>query len=240
MKGCKNRNSFKRIICFCLIKDSIVYEIIITVFQFTHCAIENRSMCHAWHTCRRLPTPAIDLIEMKQERNESVHVYSSCTVTHTRADSIWPSWISREPVTWHWCNLAASQSRPYCASVNSHSPMGLVSRQWDAVDWACEQCHPRNSQISSLSAVILALGKARNRREPNLGCRGADRPGWCDALPKTPAWELLNGQAHCRDEADVLVRSLWMWRSHNTQAQSTVSHCQLTSPTGQWLLTDAQ
>jgi len=25
----------------------------------------------------------------------------------------------------------------YCASVNSHSPMGLVSRQWDAVDWAC-------------------------------------------------------------------------------------------------------
>ena len=36
-----------------------------------------------------------------------------------------------------WCNLAASQKRPYCSSVNCHSPVGLVSRQWDAVHWAC-------------------------------------------------------------------------------------------------------
>jgi predicted deacetylase len=34
----------------------------------------------------------------------------------------------REPVVWHLCNLAASQKRPYCASVNSHSPVGLVSQ----------------------------------------------------------------------------------------------------------------
>jgi len=27
--------------------------------------------------------------------------------------------------------------------------------------------------------------------------------------------------------------------SHSTQAQSTVSHCQLTSPTGEWLFMDA-
>ena len=52
-------------------------------------------------------------------------------------ESIQPFWISREPVAWLWCNVAASQRRPYCASVNSHSPLGLVSRQWDAVDWAC-------------------------------------------------------------------------------------------------------
>ena len=52
-------------------------------------------------------------------------------------ESIQPFWISREPVAWLWCNVAASQRRPYCASVNSHSPVGLVSRQWDAVDWAC-------------------------------------------------------------------------------------------------------
>ena len=31
---------------------------------------------------------------------------------------------------------------------------------------------PSHSQISSLSMVILALGKARSHREPNLGCRG--------------------------------------------------------------------
>ena len=51
--------------------------------------------------------------------------------------------ISREPVAWQWCNVAASQRRPYCASVNSHCPVGLVSRQWDAVDWACVLCDRR-------------------------------------------------------------------------------------------------
>ena len=32
--------------------------------------------------------------------------------------------------------------------------------------------------------AVLALRKARSRKEPNLGCRGADRPGRFDALPK--------------------------------------------------------
>jgi len=50
---------------------------------------------------------------------------------------IQPFLISRELVMWPWCNWAASQRRPYCAFVNSRSPVGLVSRQWDTVDWAC-------------------------------------------------------------------------------------------------------
>jgi len=58
-------------------------------------------------------------------------------------ESIQPFWLSREPAAWPWYNLAASQRRPYCASVNSHSPVGLVSRQWDAVDWACVLCDRR-------------------------------------------------------------------------------------------------
>ena len=58
-------------------------------------------------------------------------------------ESIQPFWISRVPIAWPWCNLAASQRRPYCASVNSHFPVGLVSRQWDAVDWACLLCDRR-------------------------------------------------------------------------------------------------
>jgi len=33
-------------------------------------------------------------------------------------------------VAWPWCNLAVSQRRPDCTSVNNHSPVGLVSRQW--------------------------------------------------------------------------------------------------------------
>ena len=32
--------------------------------------------------------------------------------------------------------------------------------------------------------AILALGKTRSRREPNLGCKGAHRPGWYDVLPE--------------------------------------------------------
>ena len=43
---------------------------------------------------------------------------------------------------------------------------------------------PSHSKISSFSTAILALGKIRSRREPNLGCSGADRPGWCDVLQK--------------------------------------------------------
>ena len=41
---------------------------------------------------------------------------------------------------WPWCNLAASQRRPYCASVNSHSP----------VDWASVLCdrHIHNDRES--------------------------------------------------------------------------------------------
>jgi len=54
-----------------------------------------------------------------------------------------PFWISREAVMWPWCNLATSQRKPYCTSVNNHSTMGLVSRQWDAVDWACVPCDCR-------------------------------------------------------------------------------------------------
>ena len=58
-------------------------------------------------------------------------------------ESIQPFLISREPAACPWCNLAASRRRPYCSTVNSHSPLGLVSRQWDAVDWACVLCDRR-------------------------------------------------------------------------------------------------
>ena len=68
---------------------------------------------------------------------EWVELHEACT------ESVHPLWTPREPVAWPWCNLAASQRRPYCASVNSRSPVGLVSRQWDAVDWACVLCDRR-------------------------------------------------------------------------------------------------
>jgi len=52
-------------------------------------------------------------------------------------ERIQPFWISREPVAWPWCNFAASKRRPYCAPVNCHSPVGLVSRRWDTIASLC-------------------------------------------------------------------------------------------------------
>ena len=64
-------------------------------------------------------------------------------------------WISPEPVAWPWRNSATSQRRPYCASVNSHSPVGLVNRQWEAVDWACVLCDRRiHNDRASISAKL--------------------------------------------------------------------------------------
>jgi hypothetical protein len=62
LKECKNRNSFKIIICFYLIKNSIFFMRSYTVFQFTQCSIENRYTCNAWRTCCRLPTPGLGSI----------------------------------------------------------------------------------------------------------------------------------------------------------------------------------
>ena len=42
----------------------------------------------------------------------------------------------------------------------------------------------RQSEITSLSKLILVLGKARSRRAPNLGCRGAESPGSLDVSQK--------------------------------------------------------
>jgi hypothetical protein len=77
-------------------------------------------------------------------------------VTHIESfpEGSQPFWISRELVAWPWCDLAASQRRPYCAFVNSHSPVGLVSRQWDAVDWACVLCdHRIHNDWGSISGI---------------------------------------------------------------------------------------
>ena len=67
----------------------------------------------------------------------SVKLWHKCEVY---PESIQPFCISREPVGWPWSNLTDKQRRTYCPSVNSYSPVGLVSRQWDTVDWACALC----------------------------------------------------------------------------------------------------
>jgi len=73
-----------------------------------------------------------------------MNVYMGCP------ESIRPFWMSWEPFTWPWWNLIASWRRPYCTSMNSYSSVRLVSRQWDAVDWACVLCD-RHIQIDLAS-----------------------------------------------------------------------------------------
>jgi hypothetical protein len=97
-------------------------------------------------------------------------------------ESIQPFWISPEPVAWPWCNLAARQRRPYCASMNSHSPVGLVFRQWDAVDWACALCDRRihNARAirsaSSRQCVCLFYGSRAGFFDKTLHQSGLSAP----------------------------------------------------------------
>ena len=57
------------------------------------------------------------------------------------------------------------------------------------------------SEISSLSKVILVLGNGRSCRAPNLGCRGAESPGWFDMSPKIYEQDVIHEQACRCDEA---------------------------------------
>ena len=155
-------------------------------------------------------------------------------------ESMRPFWISQEPVAWPWCNLAASQRRPYCASVNSHSPVGLVSRQWDTVDWACVLCDRRiHNDRASRSAssrqcacpfyssragfFFLSLSKASHH--PGLSARFGS----------------LRLLAFPRAKIAVESGEICECDGHTVhQAQSMASHCRLTNPMGEWLFIEAE
>jgi len=102
--------------------------------------------------------------------------------------SIRPFWISREPVPWPWCNLAASQRRPYSASVNSHSPVGVVSRQRDAVDWACVLCDRRihNDRASISASSRRCACPFYSSRACCFFGKASHRPGLSPPPPQSP------------------------------------------------------
>ena len=53
--------------------------------------------------------------------------------------------------------------------------------------------------------MILVLGKVRSLRAPNLGCRGAESPGWFDVLAKNSAGDVIHEWVHCGDEVANLL-----------------------------------
>ena len=69
------------------------------------------------------------------------------------------------------------------------------------------------SEVSSLSKVILVLGKARSHSVPNLGCSGALSPGAFEILPKKSPQCTMCEWAHCHDEADshLLPKAAAFW-----------------------------
>jgi len=157
-------------------------------------------------------------------------------------ENIQPFWKSREPVAWPWCNLEASQRRPYCASVNSHSSVGLVSRQWDAVDWACVLYDRRfrNDRASrSASSRRCACPFYSSRAGYFFFWQNLTSPRSV-STPTAQIWLPANSGFSQSQTRRWKWGDLWMRPSHSTQAQSTASHCRLTSPTGEWLFTDAQ
>ena len=66
--------------------------------------------------------------------------------------------------------------------------------------------------MSSLSKVILVLGKVRISRAPNLGYSGAELPGCFDISPKNCAWDMVHEQACCDKAAnDQLPIAAGFW-----------------------------
>ena len=49
----------------------------------------------------------------------------------------------------------------------------------------------------------FSFGKARSRRVPNLGCRGAESPGWFEISPKSSAWDVMHERARCPGETAI-------------------------------------
>ena len=91
---------------------------------------------------------------------------------------------------WH---LSPLQSKQLGTSQFSQLPSAAL--------WYFPESHWQY-EISSLSKVILVLGKARSHRAPNLGCRGCWITWVTIVLPKkSSAGDVMHEVAHCCDEA---------------------------------------
>ena len=109
--------------------------------------------------------------------------------------------------------LQFSQHLFHCSQHAAKSFVGI------AISWPVvfPESH-RWFEISSLSKMILVLGKARSPRAPILGCRGRgpESPVWCDVLPKNFEWNMMHEWVRCCDEAAnhqlPIAAALWIIR----------------------------
>ena len=86
---------------------------------------------------------------------------------------------TQSPSNWHLGNLHSS---PGISSTLKHCVKSYVGM---AISYPVHFPESQGqSEISSLSKVILVMGQARSFRAPNLGCSRAESPGWFKVLPK--------------------------------------------------------
>ena len=75
--------------------------------------------------------------------------------------------------------------------------------------------------------MILVLGKARNCRVWNLGCRGAESPDWFDVSPKNSARDTVYEWAHCHNEAAnhqlPIAAAFWIIRIDSMEECSSLT-----------------
>jgi hypothetical protein len=163
----------------------------------------------------------------------SVHsVATKFCDTYAGCPGIQLYWISREPVAWPWRNLAASRRRTYCACVNSHSPVGLVSRQWDAVYWACVLCDRRiqNDRANRSASSRQCACPFYSSRAGFFFLQSITSPGSVGPPPSPYSPDL----APCdfwlfqKLKSPLKGKRFVNATTHSNQAQSTASHCRLT------------
>ena len=92
-------------------------------------------------------------------------------------DIYWRRYKIQETLYIGQWSLSPLQSRHLGASHSSPSPSA-------APLYFPESHQHQQIEISSISMVILVLGKARSHRAPNMGCRGTKSPGWFGVSPK--------------------------------------------------------
>jgi hypothetical protein len=116
--------------------------------------------------------------------------------------------------------MAASQRRPYCVSVNSHCPGGLVSRQWDAVCWACVLCDRRiySDQASRLANLHQCAWPFCSSRGAIFFGKTSHRPGL--SAPLQPRFGSLRFLAFLKAKLTIESEEICEWDVHTVHKVS--------------------
>ena len=126
------------------------------------------------------------------------------------------------------CNREQSQSRGASQSAVRRRWLNLCTVWSSHSQWPSEQI----SFITTIHLPILQL--SCRLLWQSFASRSSVSP------PNSPDLAPCDFWLFTKLKSPLKGVVLWTQRSHSTQAQSTESHCRLTSPTGEWLFTGTQ